>query len=207
MLPKKGKALPRWTGVLSDRATYAQTIAGLLHKEHGDSHRAIKQLMRQTDASERSVKHWLSGQHGPDTVHFLRLVVSSSMIRAFALGLIESPAASPPITAIDRLSLARTREAYALGETDGRGPARNAAPVDPEPVPERDPVDVPDPVEVNERQRWFLARVAAGRSDARAIAATWTVSLKTARRDIAVLKAANLIRYVGSPRKGRYRKT
>lgn len=207
MLPKKGKALPRWTGVLRDRATYAQTVADLLRKEHGDIHRAIKQLMRQTDASERSVKHWLAGQHGPDTVHFLRLVVSSSMIRAFALGLIESPAAASHTNAVDRLSLAGAREAYAMGETDGRGPARNAALVDPELVPEGDPMNVPDTAEVNERQRWFLARVAAGRCDARAIATTWTVSLKTARRDIAVLKAADLICYIGSPRKGRYLKT
>lgn len=48
--------------------------------------------MRQTDASERTVKHWLSGQHGPDTLYFLRLVVSSPVIRAFVLGLMEGPA-------------------------------------------------------------------------------------------------------------------
>jgi hypothetical protein len=67
MLPKTGRKLPLWTGVLGGRETYARTIAELLRKEHGDSRRAIKQLMRQTDASERTVKHWLSGQHGPDT--------------------------------------------------------------------------------------------------------------------------------------------
>ncbi len=57
-----------------------------------------------------------------------------------------------------------------------------------------------------ERQRWFLDRVAQGRCDAREIEAAWTVSLKTARRDIAALKEAGLISYVGSRRKGRYRK-
>jgi predicted DNA-binding transcriptional regulator YafY len=36
--------------------------------------------------------------------------------------------------------------------------------------------------------------------------ALWQVSLKTARRDIAALKAANLICYVGSRRKGGYRR-
>ncbi|MFP5456722.1 MAG: hypothetical protein ACLGHK_14675 [Alphaproteobacteria bacterium] len=39
------------------------------------------------------------------------------------------------------------------------------------------------------------------------MAAVWDVSLKTARRDIAALKASDLICYVGSRRKGRYRKT
>jgi len=42
---------------------------------------AIKLLMRQTHASERAVKHWLSGQNGPDSVFFLRLMVSSPVIR------------------------------------------------------------------------------------------------------------------------------
>ena len=64
MLLKKGKKLPLWTGVLGGRELYAKTVADLLRKEHGDSHRAIKQLMRQTDASERTIKHWLSAQHG-----------------------------------------------------------------------------------------------------------------------------------------------
>ena len=36
MLPKKGRKLPLWTGVLGGREIYAQTIAELLRKEHGD---------------------------------------------------------------------------------------------------------------------------------------------------------------------------
>ena len=207
MLPKTGRKLPLWTGVLGGRDTYAQTIAELLRKEHGDSRRAIKQLMRQTDASERTVKHWLSAQHGPDTVYFLRLVVSSPVIRAFVLGLLEGPAAIPLTGPVDRISLARAREAYAAGEAAGGRSATGAREYDPERVPERDPINVPDRAEINERQRWFLGRVVEGRCDAREIAAVWDVSLKTARRDIAALKAAGLICYFGSPRKGRYRKT
>ena len=207
MLPKTGRKLPLWKGVLEGREIYARTIAELLRKELGDSHRAIKQLMRQTDASERTVKHWLSGQHGPDTVYFLRLVVTSPVIRAFFLGLIESPAAIPLTEPVDRISLARAREAYADGEADGGGAAAHGPKNDPNHVPERDPINVPDQAGLNERQHWFLDRVAQGRCDARGIAAAWTVSLKTARRDIATLKEAGLISYVGSRRKGRYRKT
>ena len=207
MLPKKGRKLPLWTGVLGGREIYAQTIAELLRKEHGDSHRAIKQLMRQTEASERTVKHWLSGQHGPDTVYFLRLVVSSPVIRAFVLGLIEGPAATPLTDPVDRISLARAREAYVAGEGAGGRPATGAQLNDPDRVPERDPKNVPDRAELNERQHWFLDRVGEVRSDARDIAAVWAVSLKTARRDIAALKVAGLICYVGSRRKGRYRRS
>jgi hypothetical protein len=51
-----------------------------------------------------------------------------------------------------------------------------------------------------------LARVEEGsRCGASGIMALWQVSLKTARRDIATLKTANLISHVGS-RKGRYQK-
>ena len=167
-----------------------------------------KQLMRQTDASERTVKHWLSAQHGPDTVYFLRLVVSSPVIRAFVLGLIESPAANALSAPVDRFSLATAREAYAAGEAAGGRPATAARKNDPERVLERDPINVPDPIELSDRQRWFLARVAEGsRCGAREIVAVWQVSLKTARRDIGALQKAQLLEYVGSRRKGRYRRT
>nr|WP_047165829.1 hypothetical protein [Sphingomonas sp. Y57] len=208
MLQKKGRKLPPWKGVLATRQIYAQTMAELLRKEHGDSHRAVKQIMRQTHASERTVKHWLSGQHGPDTVYFLRLVVSSPVIRAFVLGIIEGPVAAKLSGPVDRYALAAARGAYVVGEfAGGRRPADHR-PNDPKDDPDRDPMNDPDRAELNERQYWFLARVADGdRCGASEIMALWQVSLKTARRDIAALKRANLICYVGSRRKGRYRRT
>ena len=207
MLLKKGRQLPLWTGVLSGREIYSRTIAELLRKEHGDSHRAVKQLMRQTGASERTVKHWLSGQHGPDTVYFLRLVASSPVIRAFVLGLIEGPGATLLTDPVDRLSLATAREAYVAGEAAGSQTAIGARKNVPKHVTERDPKNVPDSIELNERQHWFLARVAeGGRCGAKEIVAMWQVSLKTARRDIGVLQKAELLEYVGSRRRGRYRR-
>ena len=208
MLQKKGRKLPPWKGVLATRQVYAQTMAELMRKEHGDSHRAIKQIMRQTHASERAVKHWLSGQYGPNTVYFLRLVVSSPVIRAFILGLIEGPVAAKLSGPVDRYALAATRAAYAAGEIAGGKPAAGHRRNDPIDGSDRDPMNDPDPIELNERQYWFLARVEEGsRCGASEIMALWQVSLKTARRDIATLKTANLICYVGSRRKGRYRRT
>lgn len=207
MLPKKGKQLPVWVGVLGGREIYARTIAELLRKEHGDSHRAIKQLMRQTNASERTVKHWLSAQHGPDTVYFLRLLISSPVIRAFVLGLIEGPASKPFAHPVDRFSRAAARKAYTVGEAAGGMAARSILQNDPKNDPERDPVNDPEPLGLNERQHWFLAHVATGeRCGAREIIAAWQVSLKTARRDISALQKALLLEYVGSRRKGRYRR-
>lgn len=202
MLPKKGRKLPVWKGVLGGRDMLAHTIADLLRKEHGDTHRAIKQLMRQTNASERTVKHWLSAQHAPDTLFFLRLMVSSPVIRAFVLGLIEGPASNPLSSASDRPVRAATREAYAVGEAAFSALTKDVRESDPENGPDRDP----EPVDLNERQHWFLERIVDGdRYGAKEIMAIWEVSLKTARRDIRGLQLAGLLVYSGSRRKGRYR--
>ncbi len=207
MLPKKGRGFPVWQGVLSGRQIFAQAVSDLLRKEHGDSRSGIKQLMRQTHASERTVKHWLSAQHGPDTVFFLRLVASSPVIRAFMLGIIEAPVARRATDGRERVAPGVELAAYAVGEAAAVLPARIAAKDVSMDVPERDPNNDPDLSELNERQRWFLARVAAGeRAGAKEIVSHCGVSLKTARRDIADLKGKALIRYVGSRRKGGYRK-
>lgn len=200
MLPKKGRKLPAWEGALADRKTYAEIIARLLKKEHGDSHRAVKQLMYLTLASERSVKHWLAAQHGPDTVFFLRLVATSPVIRAFVLGVIESR--HLPNAAVERSPLGDLA-AERTGDTGKLWPQ-----TDPENVSVNDPINVPVTVTLNDRQRWFLARVAS-RVPSRAsdIVVHWGVSLKTARRDIAGLSEHGLLRFVGACKKGTYHLT
>lgn len=206
MLPKKGRRLPAWAGAVGGREAYARVVAELLCKELGNSRGAIKQLMRQTDACERTVKHWLSGQHGPDTVYFLRLVVTSPAINAFVLELIESLASNPSPASVDRHSTAAAKEVYAAREAASMSLKPDCRNSDPNNVPYRVPVHDPKPVELNKRQRWFLARIDAGsRSGAREIMAVWKVSLKTARRDIRGLQQGKILEYVGSRRKGRYR--
>lgn len=206
MLPKKGRRVPAWKGVLFGREIYAQTIADLLRKEHGDSRRAIKHLMRQTDASERAVKHWLSGKNGPETVFFLRLLVSSPVIRAFVLGLLEGPASQKWTAQLDRFSLAAAREAYAAGENTSGSQATDYSKYDPKDDPNDVPNGDPETIELNERQHWFLALIAEGlRCSAKDIMAMWRVSLKTARRDISGLQQARLLEFTGPRRKGQYR--
>lgn len=193
MLPKKGRKLPTWEGALRGREAYADVMADLLRKEHGDSHRAVKQLMRQTDASERTVKHWLAAQHGPDTVFFLRLIATSPVIRAFVLGVIESPV-------VGRQSFTPGRWADDEAMID----ARSASVMQRVPS-ENDPRNDPITDGLNERQRWFLDRVGKGfRSGARDISYRWVVSPKTARRDIAGLRLIGRLQFVGARRNGHY---
>ncbi|MBX9796511.1 DeoR family transcriptional regulator [Sphingomonas sp.] len=202
MLPKKGRKLPKWEGVLAGRQVYAETIAQLLEREHGGTHRAVKQLMTLTDASERTVKHWLSGQHGPDTVFFLRLVTSSPVIRAFVIGLIESSQGAGD----GRLGVDQKASRRPSKTSDMQPPRQDRRQNDRINDPKTDPINDPITDALNERQRWFLGRVAAGhRCRAADICGHWKVSAKTARRDIAALSASGLICFTGARRNGRYR--
>lgn len=201
MLPKKGRKLPVWEGALAGRQSYAEIIAELLRKEHGDSHRAVKQLMRQTDASERTVKHWLAAQHGPDTVFFLRLIATSPVIRAYVLGVIEGSQSDQRGNGIVPIAGPRNATTNAARRLEPHVWLGNDRINDPKPDPINDPITDA----LNERQRWFLDRVGNGaRFAASDIAAHWDVSPKTARRDIAGLRLAGLLRFVGARRNGRY---
>lgn len=201
MLPKTGRKLPHWEGALAGRQAYADVMAALLRKEHGDSHRAVKVLMRQTDASERTVKHWLAAQHGPDTVFFLRLIATSAVIRAFVLGLLEAPVIGRESEAHRRSDLGGLlADAHASGVA-GRLGIRPDPISDPESDPENDPISLG----LNERQRWFLDRVARGfRCRSRDITVHWDVSPKTAKRDIAGMRHAGLIQFNGARRNGHF---
>ena len=201
MLPKKGRKLPAWEGALASRQAYAEVIANLLRKEHGDTHRAVKQLMRLTHASERSAKHWMAAQHGPDTVFFLRLVATSPVIRAFVLGIIESQQSALAEAGI----VGSGRASFGHGHREEIAAGRYWPNSDPINGPESGPVNGPITDGLNERQRWILDRVACGLSArARDVAAHWRVSIKSARRDIAGLCACNLLHFVGARKNGRY---
>lgn len=68
------------------------------------------------------------------------------------------------------------------------------------------PINVPINVPANDRQQWFLEQLAAGnQSRASDLAAYWSISEKTAKRDIADLKKKGVIEFVGAPKKGLYR--
>lgn len=213
MLPKMGRKLPPWSGALAGRKAYALTIAGLLRKEHGESHRAIKQLMRKTDASERTVKHWFSGQHGPNSLYLMRLVISSPIIGAFVLDLMEEAAAKQSTHPLDQPLLSEIRRVYAADGTFEGSRTTGASKNVPNNVPNNVPINVPkktlinvsDLTEFSERQKWFLTQIRDGaRVGAKEIALAWGVTAKTARRDISALKHAKLIEFVGARRKGLY---
>jgi len=84
MLPKMGKVLPGSAGQRKSELDYAGVIAMALRTELGDTHRAIKIVMRWTGASERTVKNWLTGTSGPAGEHLVLLArYSNSVLEVF----------------------------------------------------------------------------------------------------------------------------
>ncbi len=71
--------------------------------------------------------------------------------------------------------------------------------------PINDPMNSPINVPVNKRQRWFLEQLATG-TECRSsdLANHWSVSEKTAKRDIADLKQKDMILFSGAPKNGCY---
>lgn len=84
-LPKMGKELP--IRRRSRAAAYALEIAKALRAELGGSNRAIKTLMRWTEASERTAKGWLAGTSGPSGEHLLILIRNSDAVLERVLAL------------------------------------------------------------------------------------------------------------------------
>jgi len=60
-------------------------------------------------------------------------------------------------------------------------------------------------VELNERQRWFILRLAAGGDvNSDDLKKHWEITIRTAERDITGLRKKELIEFVGAPKIGRY---
>ena len=65
MFPKKGNHFPNCTAGRKNKIGYAEVVAAALRAELGDSHQAIKTVMRWTGANERTVKNWFAAGSGP----------------------------------------------------------------------------------------------------------------------------------------------
>jgi hypothetical protein len=105
MLPKMGKGFPKRDGKGGGGLSYPGVIAAALRSELGDTHQAIKTVMRWTGASERTAKNWLASSRGPTGEHLLMLVRNSNAVFEAVLRLSGREAS---LTAIDLLE-ARTK--------------------------------------------------------------------------------------------------
>jgi len=158
--------------------------------------------MNWTDASERSVKNWLSGESGPSGYFLMRLFVKSATVRALVLELIVDASAQSPASSV---ATGIDPEAADRPATDVETDASYGDIIG-DIYGDMDVTIIrPEPTLLNPRQAWFLERVARNeKCTAEDIAGHWDIALRTAKRDIGLLRESGRIIFVGSRRLGRY---
>src|SRR5262245_25963939 len=87
MLPKTGKRLPRRAAKRPERRHFAIEIGKALRAELGGTHRTVKTIMSWTCASERTIKNWLDGSHGPSGDHLIEMIRYSDAVYSLVLRL------------------------------------------------------------------------------------------------------------------------
>ena len=79
MRAKMGNTFP-CRDIADSNGIYAGLIAEALRAELGESHRALKTIMRWTGASERTAKNWYTGTIGPSGANLIELVRHSDEV-------------------------------------------------------------------------------------------------------------------------------
>jgi hypothetical protein len=126
MFPKTGNYFPNGGGRGRADVTYPAAIAAALKFELGNSHRAVKTVMRWTGANERTVKNWFAGKRGPRGEHLIGLIRHSNGVLESVLRL----AGREQIVAAKLLVDARTILANLLAFADGAIAGREHSPTD-----------------------------------------------------------------------------
>lgn len=80
MFQKKGKKLHQGRQGQAKDVEFRQAVAAALKSELGATHQAIKSVMSWTGASERAVKHWFAGSHGPSGHHLAAIASHSDAV-------------------------------------------------------------------------------------------------------------------------------
>ena len=86
-------------------ALYASEIGNALRRELGETHRAVKTVMRWTGAGERTVKNWLAGQIGPNGIHLIALIRHSDAVLETILLSADRPQVIASITLVQARSI------------------------------------------------------------------------------------------------------
>lgn len=174
----------------------ARIVAHALRQDFGEKRHAIKHISRLTGANLRSIKNWYIGVNVPSSGHLLLLARSSETLLHFIL---------------EQIGGEDLRDAFQL-LNGGMNSNKNKSKKIPKSEIYSDKsvtINISiDPLHVenlNQRQLWFLGRLAQGdRTKAEDIAQIWQVNLRTAKRDLAVLSQKELLCFKGAKKTGFY---
>src|SRR5262249_20175282 len=138
---------------------------------------AVKTIMIWTGATERTVKNWLSGAHGPHGDYLLILLGKSDAVLDALVGTLTAERLAELTLRLTRRSLYDHQLPWgSVPHIDATSATKSPAmagaaltgtlgggPVDPSPDPNRDPDSLNGYADLNNRQIWFLCQLRSGR--------------------------------------------
>ncbi len=169
----------------------AEEITRILHVEYEGVPSAVKRISLKTGIAVATIKKWYSGRNPPRMAHILMLAQCYPAVLVLLLKLSGHDYLSPYVLSPEQMS----------GSLETVPTLAEIAAVNV-------PINVlinSWPKDLNQRQVWFLTTLRREvKIMAADIARRWHVTEKTAKRDIAHLKAHGLIAYVGARKTGKY---
>lgn len=166
-------------------------ITKYFRQEYKNTLAATKLISRKTDIPTETIKRWHKGRNPPRSGHLVILARQYADVLKIILRQTGHGYLIPYISAPDH-----EREMARISVLPDDDFAENV------------PINVPLkswPDDINERQKWFLVELHRNiRVTATDIMQRWSVTDKTAKRDIADLKERSLIVYMGARKTGWY---
>ncbi len=168
----------------------AEIVAYSLQKDFGQYTSTIKTIGQTTGANLRTIRNWHDGLKVPSSLHFVQLLQASPTLRKWFLSYMFGEGFWDDyrlIKGLERSSF-NTMKTHSSEAKTGQNDV---------------PINVP--INLNERQKWFLIKLESDKNTAAEhIAKQFSVTKKTAKRDIADLKAKHMIQFHGARKTGCY---
>lgn len=179
-----------------ENGAITELISQALRQEYEEVHSAVKVIGRQTGVNPRAIRNWYEGVNAPNCNHLVVLARHTPVIVEAFLGLVGYAGL---------WELYQEKTSSQDNAMSRRKTGRSNAKYSDKNVTIQVTVDLDMASRLNQRQLWFLGRLQRGGApNAEAIATTWAVTLRTARRDVAALAGMNLVRFVGANKTGHY---
>ncbi len=176
----------------------ARLVAAALREDYGDERHAIKRISRDIPIdSLNTIKAWYEGRNPPNSAHLIMLARYSPSVMGVLMDLLgnrdiweryQKEFLSSIKTGSDtkKVSLEKiyTEKSFGINVR----------------------IDFAVGSNLNARQLWFLGLLQQGHAiKAEHIAVTWRVTKRAGERDVAGLRKAKLVSFVGAKRTGQYK--
>lgn len=181
-----------WSKKYLDRAI-CSLVSKALRKAHRNSSASRKHIARTTQLNELTIRKWYEGKNPPDAAHLLILMRHYPDLLHAILQMMEDIKSDAPNAqaGADKKTKTATRETGSKHKIWGDILVT--------------PTAHKKSLKLNQRQLWFVEQIhSQHRCTSKHIEQHWRVARRTAKRDIAALVAADMIRFIRSGKSGYY---